>query len=83
MTPPLLPPELTVHLDTYGRTLEMCLKRISNFGATTYINVCADTQTIVVPWGGVDWALAVGLLSLGGILLVMLGMFFYIMWDGF
>ena len=85
MTPPRLPPELTVHLDTYGRTLEMCLKRISNFGATTYVNICADTQ-VVVPWGSVDWALAAGLISLGGIvlgtLLVLLAGFIFMVREG-
>ena len=31
-----------------------CLKTISNFGSTTYQNVCNGTFNIV-QWGSIDW----------------------------
>ena len=44
----------TQNLNIDSKTLEQCLKEISNFGATTYQNICTGESTVVV-WGGADW----------------------------
>lgn len=62
-----------VNLNVDAKTLEQCLKATSNYGETLYRNICTGTVTSV-PWGTVDWALAIVLTSLGvallGVLLV-------------
>lgn len=47
-----------------------CIKSVSHFGDTLYVNICNGTSQTVA-WGGVDWALVYFLLSLG--VLVILG----------
>lgn len=32
-----------------------CIKSVSNFGSTTYMNICTGTSS-VVPWGAMDIA---------------------------
>jgi hypothetical protein len=65
-----------LNLNIDGKTLEMCLKSISNFVGTTYQNICNGTVNYVA-WGGADWFLAILLSLLGIIVVVMfLGMAF-------
>jgi hypothetical protein len=46
------------------KTLEACLKEVSNIGSTVYQNICTGTSSIVI-WGGLDWV--------AGIILVLIG----------
>ncbi len=70
-----------LNLNIEGKTLEMCLKSINNFGGTTYQNICNGTINYVA-WGGVDWVLVI-ILSLLGIAIAgfILGMMFKIILE--
>ena len=61
----------TQNLNIDAKSLEMCLKSVSSFGQTTYMNICTGAQSIV-PWGSVDWTFAafftiLGVAVIGGI----------------
>lgn len=45
-----------VNLNIDQKTLEVCLKPISNFASTTYQNICTG-QSYTVPTGLFDWFL--------------------------
>ena len=60
--------EQVVNLNIDAKTLEQCLKSTSNFGETILRNICTG-QTTTVPWGSVDWALAIFLCLLGAAVL--------------
>ncbi len=66
---------METNLNVDAKTLEMCLKAISNIGSTTYKNICTDSQ-YVIPWGSADWVMGiiVGCVALFfvGILLIMI-----------
>lgn len=62
--------ENTTNLNIDAKTLEWCLKSISNFGGTIYQNLCTGEKTFVA-WGNADWVAAV-LLSLIGIAITAL-----------
>ena len=62
----------TQNLNIDSKTLEQCLKSISNFGSTTYHNICTG-QTYLVPMGGLDW-LELIILSAIGISITLLFM---------
>lgn len=47
-----------------------CLKAVSNFGSTTYQNVCNGVVSSV-PWGGVDWFMFIILGVIGIAILVL------------
>lgn len=50
--------EQVVNLAVDAKTLDACLKKISNIGSTVYRNSCTG-QDVVIPWGSVDWLGAV------------------------
>jgi len=52
---------MNINLDQ--KTLEACLKTITNLGSTTYLNICTN-QTSVVPWGLGEWVVGMIVLSL-------------------
>ena len=62
----------TINLNIDSKTLEMCLKGVSNFGSTTYMNIC-NGQSAIIPMGGMDWVLTillvVGALAILGLLI--------------
>lgn len=47
-----------LNINAYLSTLKECLKASNQFGADVYYNICTGTHTLV-PWGGMDWTLAV------------------------
>ena len=50
-----------------------CIKSISHWGSTEYVNICQHA-TSIVEWGSVDYALAcVGFAILGTFALMILG----------
>ena len=49
-------PTGTVNLNIDQKTLDACLKPISNFTSTTYQNVCTGQQ-VIVPTGVFDYML--------------------------
>ena len=59
-----------INLYTFGESLEMCLKEVSNIGSTTYMNICDGTSSVVA-WGSADWFL-LGVLIVSVILLITL-----------
>lgn len=70
-----------LNLNIDSKTLEQCLKSISDFGGTTYQNICTGASNYVA-WGGADWFLAIILCILGaGFALVMLAIFFRVLTD--
>jgi hypothetical protein len=60
-----------LNLNVDSKTLEQCLKEISNWGGTTYQNICDGTSKFV-PWGSVDyfWYLTLGIAGI-----VVVGLF--------
>mgnify|MGYP007023449488 FL=1 len=44
----------TQNLNIDSKTLDQCLKTISNFGSTTYQNICTG-DSYIVSWGSIDW----------------------------
>lgn len=38
----------------YSVALSECIQTVSNFGSTTYANIC-DGSSHTVPWGALDW----------------------------
>lgn len=44
--------ELNLNVDS--QNLQQCLKGVSDFGSTTYMNICTGAENIV-PWGAVDF----------------------------
>lgn len=71
--------QLNINVD--AKTLDMCIKQISNWGSTTYQNICTGS-TVIVPAGTFDWTVTI-LLMAGGIviLLILSTMVFKIMFD--
>lgn len=61
----------TQNLNIDSQTLDQCLKSISNFGSTTYQNICTG-QTYSVGWGGLDWVGIILLLALGSIVVIFI-----------
>lgn len=58
-----------------------CIKSVSNFGATTYVNIC-NGNTKVVPWGTVDWVLAISVCGIGALIAaIILGLFAMMILD--
>jgi hypothetical protein len=49
---------------TINANLAKCIQASTNFGNTTYYNVCNNT-TSVVPWGAMDYVACLGLIALG------------------
>jgi hypothetical protein len=60
----------TQNLNIDIKTLEMCLKSVTSYGHTTYMNICTGAQT-VVPWGCGDWAMAIFLTTLGASVIIV------------
>lgn len=66
---------------TGGRDMDVnfnaaeCIKSATHFGSTTYYNICDNTERVIT-WGGVDWAICLGLLFLLG--MVALGVIGFI-----
>lgn len=75
----ILPEDINVNLDS--KTLEQCLKGVSDFGGTTYQNICTG-ETNYVDWGSADWFLVVFLIVFfGTMLLCFIGVLFKIIFD--
>lgn len=56
-----------------AKTLEMCLKTVSNVGSNTYQNICTGASTTVA-WGSGDWMGAIGMyVMFFGLALICLG----------
>lgn len=56
-----------INLNIDQRTLQACLKEVSNIGSTTYQNICTG-QSAVVAWGTQDWMLSIFLFSMAAVL---------------
>ena len=52
--------ETTTNLNIDTKTLSACLKNTMHFGSTIYTNICTGAQHSV-PWGGVEWAIAISM----------------------
>jgi hypothetical protein len=61
-----------VNLNVDAQTLEQCLKSVSHFGRTEYINICTE-KISVVPWGNADWFGIVTLCVIGIGIVVLIG----------
>ena len=60
----------SMNLNIDSKTLEACLKAVSQVGGTTYQNICTG-QSAYVGWGGLDWI--GGLLIVGFTVIVVVG----------
>ncbi len=62
----------TLNLNVDAKTLEQCLKSVSDFGGTTYQNICTGASNFVA-WGSVDWVLTVFILliALGSVMFLL------------
>ena len=54
-----------------------CIHAITNWGATTYQNICSGTLT-VVPWGTMDYLFGIGVIGLAAFIAVVLTAAIYI-----
>lgn len=61
-----------IDLTVDQQTLDMCVKSITNFGSTTYQNICTG-QTVTVPFGALDWIGVILVCGGGFVLIVFLG----------
>lgn len=58
-----------------------CLRTVDDFGGSTVRNICNGAETFV-PWGSLQWALCIGLGTLGlAIILMFVGMALTIIRD--
>jgi len=66
----------TQNLNIDSKTLEQCLKTVSNFGSNTYQNICTG-ESSVVSWGNADWVgiIVLSLLGIGFVLVFLILMF--------
>lgn len=55
-----------------SQNVTQCLRAVSDFGGTSYINVCNGAESFV-PWGTWDWAGAIILLFIGSVMALMIG----------
>lgn len=62
---------------TFNVNAAQCLYNEMTFGETIVHNICNDTIS-TVPWGGVDWAVAI---LFAAFLLTMIGFFIRIIFD--
>ena len=69
----ILPSNTNLNIDS--KTLEQCLKSITNFGNTVYQNICTG-QVTSVAWGNADWFLGIFLVCLG--IGVLIGVYVFI-----
>ena len=53
-----------------------CLKTVSDFGQNKIINICTG-EVNIIPWGSVDWLLAIILITfgIGFTLICIIGLF--------
>jgi len=63
---------MEIDLNQKQQNLETCLKSISNFGSTTYQNICTGGFEKVV-WGSSDWVFYTTLL------IVLIGVYVFIL----
>ena len=63
-----------LNLNIDAKTLEQCLKSVTHFGSTEYINICTE-KISVVPWGGADWLGGIGVCLLAAFVIGMVGSF--------
>lgn len=49
-----------------------CIRVVSNFGSSTYQNICDDTST-VVPWGTMDYFLGLSVILMMAFAVIMIG----------
>lgn len=66
---PLIPENLNISTESISE----CLKTISNIGSTVHQNVC-NGASATVPWGSLDWILAILLTTL------LVGMIGWLIW---
>lgn len=50
----------TANIELYSKNVEACLKSVSNFNHTVYMNVCTG-QSYTVPMGFWDYVVYIGL----------------------
>jgi len=64
----------TQALNIDSQTLDQCLKTTMNFGEFIIRNICTG-QVYTIPFGGMDWVIAIGLLAAGfGLVLMFFAM---------
>lgn len=61
--------QLNLNIDS--KTLDACLKTVSNIGSDTYQNICTG-QSAVVQWGVGDWFTAMFVASFGVLIVVII-----------
>ena len=66
-----------INLNLDAQTLEHCLKSVYNFGHTRLINICNGTENII-PWGSVEWVIAIFFASLVFIMASMLAVLLWL-----
>ena len=54
-------------MEVSGNLTTECVKEISDFGSTTYQNICTG-ETTIIPWGNVMWFLTIFM----GIMLIII-----------
>lgn len=70
-----------INLNVDAQTLAQCLKTVSDFGGTQYLNLCTGANNYV-PWGSVDWFFAIILSTIGALFcLFLVGMIFTVISD--